>query len=172
MSTIIDNQLTQEEKSLINPYIQSYLKWLYSLNDDFAEVFSTSEIVNFYYSKVSLPLAINLLSKAKPYGTLIYIANFIEKNKDNDMAMVEITHKPIILDKALKNASKLKPVKEELMSDKQESFLAVKLGIFNKLNSTTFQLENKTEKLTKKDASLLINVLLNFISKKERIVNK
>ena len=64
-------------------YLQSYLRWLYEQNEDFADNLAMEECTDFFMHKVAHPLWYQLYSKYHPFTVLVetnqYLRNFAKE---------------------------------------------------------------------------------------------
>lgn len=83
-------------KVFFKRYLQSYLKWMYEQNPNFAKYLSTDEVVNFLLQNFVHPIWLQVMIQRKPDRILIEIADYIKKYSCNAEQMeIEMELHPV-----------------------------------------------------------------------------
>lgn len=83
-------------KVFFKRYLQSYLKWMYEQNPNFAKYLSTDEVVNFLLQNFVHPIWLQVMIRRKPDRILIEIADYIKKYSCNAEQMeIEMELHPV-----------------------------------------------------------------------------
>jgi len=141
------------EALLLREYLQSFLKWLYNQNDEFATTLNDEEITNYLLNELNHPVWFKYLLKNEPFHLIVEANQYISEYK---------THAD-----CLRSSIKIKPKKELAYTDTKEVGLkmpATKSQItylvsLNKKLSQPYE-ETDFESLSKKEASCMIQYLV------------
>lgn len=83
-------------KVFFKRYLQSYLKWMYEQNPNFAKYLSTDEVTNFLLQNFVHPIWLQVMIQRKPDRILIEIADYIKKYNCNAEQMeIEMELHPV-----------------------------------------------------------------------------
>lgn len=83
-------------KVFFKRYLQSYLKWMYEQNPNFAKYLSTDEVANFLLQNFVHPIWLQVMIRRKPDRILIEIADYIKKYSCNAEQMeIEMELHPV-----------------------------------------------------------------------------
>lgn len=90
------NYTSADFKVFFKRYLQSYLKWMYEQNPNFAKYLSTDEVTNFLLQNFVHPIWLQVMMQRKPDRILIEIADYIKKYSCNAEQMeIEMELHPI-----------------------------------------------------------------------------
>ncbi len=135
-------------KTYFKKYIQSYLRWLYEQNSDFAANLTTQELTNFFFNKLEHPLWFQLYLSLVSFRIITETDNYIEKYKTNASKMLvdipivlkeKITYlSPVTIDVTYKKASDeditdIQPIISTFKLKKPEKITEVDVALVNKL---------------------------------------
>lgn len=83
-------------KVFFKRYLQSYLKWMYEQNPNFAKYLSTDEVTNFLLQNFVHPIWLQVMIQRRPDRILIEIADYIKKYSCNAEQMeIEMELHPV-----------------------------------------------------------------------------
>lgn len=90
------NYTSADFKVFFKRYLQSYLKWMYEQNPNFAKYLSIDEVTNFLLQNFVHPIWLQVVMQRKPDRILIEIADYIKKYSCNAEQMeIEMELHPV-----------------------------------------------------------------------------